>query len=288
MNDQVGVRLDAHFHVWDPGSMSHGWLEGVPALNRRFDLEDFESAALPARVRAGVLVQALASSSETQHLLAIAVAHDVVAGVVGWVDLERADVADQIERLRSAPGGGYLVGIRHLVQDEPDPRWLLRETVGRGIEALADAGLVYDLLIKPAQLEAALTLVAAHERVRFVLDHGAKPAIADGALEPWASALADLATLPNVACKLSGLVNEAGAGWTARQIGPYIAHLLDCFGPQRLMFGSDWPVCTLRASYAEVYELARASLAPRLTDEDLDAVFRANAIAQYRLRVRPA
>ena len=288
MNSQTGMRLDAHFHLWDPGSMLHGWLEGIPSLNRRFDPEDFESVALPARVRAGVLVQTLATASETEDLLAIAVAHDVVAGVVGWVDLERADVAEQIEQIRSLPGGEYLVGIRHLVQDEPDPRWLLRETVGRGIEALADAGLVYDLLITPAQLEAALALVAGHERVRFVLDHGAKPAIADGALEPWALMLANLATLPNVACKVSGLVTEAGVGWTAQQIGPYIAHMLDCFGAQRLLFGSDWPVCTLFASYADVYELARASLAPRLTAEDLDAVFRANVIAQYRLRVRPA
>jgi len=285
---QTGTWLDAHFHLWDPGSQSHGWLKGIRSLNRRFGPEDFGAAALAAGVRAGVLVQTLASASETQDLLAIALAHDVVAGVVGWVDLERGDVAEEIERLRSLPGGEYLVGIRHLVQDEPDPRWLLREAVGRGIEALGDAGLVYDLLIRPAQLEAALVLVSGHERVRFVLDHGAKPAIAEGALEPWARSLANLATLPNIACKLSGLVTEAGAGWTARQIDPYIAHMLDCFGAQRLLFGSDWPVCTTLATHAEVFELVRASLAPRLTDEDLDAVFRANVTAQYRLRVRPA
>jgi len=280
--------LDAHFHLWDPDSQSHGWLAAMPSLNRRFGPEDFEAAARPAGVQAGVLVQSLASASETQDLLAIAAQHAVVAGVVGWLDLERADVAAQIELLRSLPGGEYLVGIRHLVQDEADPRWLLRGAVGRGIDALADAGLVYDLLIRPAQLGAALALVADHQRVRFVLDHGAKPAIAERAFEPWASMLAELASLPNVACKLSGLVTEAGAGWTATQIDPYAAQLLDCFGPQRLLFGSDWPVCTLVASHAAVFELARAVLAPRLNDEDLDAVFRANAIAEYGLRVRPA
>ena len=277
--------IDAHFHLWDPRSRPHAWLSAHPTLNRRFGADDFEAAALPASVSAGVLVQALASASETQDLLAIAAAETVVAGVVGWVDLERADVDAQLERLRALPGGERLVGIRHLVQDETDPRWLLREAVGRGIDALTRAGLVYDLLIRPAQLRAALELVERHEQARFVLDHGAKPAIARREFEPWASALAELAAFPNVACKLSGLVSEAGSCWSAAQIDPYIAHLLDCFGAQRLLFGSDWPVCTLVASYAEVVQLARAALAPRLDADDLDAVFGANAIAQYRLDV---
>jgi L-fuconolactonase len=278
--------IDAHFHLWDPDSQPHGWLGALPSLNRRFAVPDFEAVALPAGVRAGVLVQALASASETRELLAVAAEHDVIAGVVGWVDVQRPDVAEQIEQLRALPGGEYLVGIRHLVQDEADPRWLLREAVGRGIEALGRAGLVYDLLIKPAQLDAALGLVAGHPDVRFVLDHGAKPAIADGAFEPWANELGRLALLPNLACKLSGLVTEAGAGWTAAQIEPYITHLLNCFGPQRLLFGSDWPVCTLAASFADVAQLARAALAARLSDGELDAVLYANAVAQYRLGVR--
>jgi L-fuconolactonase len=266
--------IDAHVHLWDPDSQSHGWLAGLPSLNRRFSVADFEAVALPAGVRAGVLVQALASASETQELLALAAEHDVIAGVVGWVDLQRPDVAEQIEQLRALPGGEHLVGIRHLVQDDADPRWLLREALGRGIDALGRAGLVYDLLIKPAQLDAALALVAGHPDVPFVLDHGAKPAIADGAFEPWANALGRLASLPNVACK------------TAAQIEPYITHLLRCFGRRRLLFGSDWPVCTLAASFAEVAQLARAALAARLSDGELDAVLCSNAVAQYRLGVR--
>jgi L-fuconolactonase len=280
--------VDAHFHLWDPHSRSHAWLSAHPSLNRCFGPDDFEAAAFPAGVGAGVLVQTLASASETQELLSIVASHEVIGGVVGWVDLERADVAGQIARLRSLPGGEHLVGIRHLVQDEPDPRWLARKAIGRGIDALARCGLVFDLLIRPAQLDAALALVARHEQVRFVLDHGAKPAIAERAFEPWASTLAKLASLPNVGCKLSGLVTEAGAGWSAAQIDPYVAHLLDCFGAQRLLFGSDWPVCTLVASYAQVFELARAALAPELADDELDAVFGTNAIAQYRLNVRAA
>jgi L-fuconolactonase len=280
--------LDAHFHLWDPASQPHAWLAALPALDRRFAARDFEQVALPSGVRSGVLVQALADASETEELLAIAASHELVAGVVGWVDLARGDVAGEVERLRALPGGEYLVGIRHLVQDEPDPRWLLREVVGEGIEALARAGLAYDLLIRPPQLDAARMLVAAHRQTRFVLDHGAKPAIGEGALEPWAGSLVELAALPNLSCKLSGLVTEAGARWSAKQIDPFIAHLLDCFGPRRLLFGSDWPVCTLAATYPEVLGLARAALAPRLCAEELDAVFRANAIAQYRLGVRAA
>jgi L-fuconolactonase len=281
-----GVIVDAHFHLWDPQRQRHSWLEALPALNRRFGPCDFEAAAGSEGVGAGVLVQALANTDETHELLALANEHELIAGVVGWVDLERPDVAEQLEHLRSLPGGERLVGIRHLVQDEPDVRWLLRDDVGRGLEALGRTGLVYDLLIRPKHLDGAVELAAGHPAVSFVLDHGAKPAIAAHAFEPWASILAKLCLLPNVACKVSGLVTEAAAGWNAAQIGPYLGHLLDCFGPQRLLFGSDWPVCTLAASYTEVLQLTRDTLAPRLTGDELDAVFRGNAIAQYRLLVR--
>lgn len=278
--------IDAHFHLWDPQRQRHTWLEAFPVLNRRFSPGDYDAAARSAGVGAGVLVQALASTEETQELLALANEHELVAGVVGWVDLERSDVAEQLEHLRSLPGGERLVGIRHLVEDEPDRRWLLHQDVGRGLEALARAGLAYDLLVRPEHLDGAVELAAGHPAVAFVLDHGAKPAIAAGAFEPWAGAVAKLGLLPNVACKVSGLLTEAGDGWSAAQIGPYVGHLLDCFGAQRLLFGSDWPVCTLAASYAEVLELTRQTLAPRLTGDELDAVFRGNAVAQYRLRVR--
>jgi L-fuconolactonase len=192
--------LDAHFHLWDPASQPHGWLAALPALDRRFGPRDYEETAHSAGVGSGVLVQALADPGETEELLAIAAAHEVVVGVIGWVDLARGDVAEQIARLRALPGGDYLVGLRHLVQDEPDPRWLLRDVVGDGIEALARAGLAYDLLIRPRELEVARILVAAHRQARFVLDHGAKPAIAEGAFEPWASAIVELAALPNLTC----------------------------------------------------------------------------------------
>jgi L-fuconolactonase len=203
--------------------------------------------------------------------------------VVGWVDLSSPAVADEIARLRVGTGGDLLVGIRHLVQDEPDPDWLNGADVRRGLRAVGAAGLAYDLLVRPRQLPAALAVTGALGDVRFVLDHGAKPDIASARLEPWASLIRDLAARPNVVCKVSGLVTEAGSGWNPAQITPYIDHLLDCFGPGRLMFGSDWPVCTLAAGYAEVVALAREALDGRLGAAELRAVFAENAVTAYGL-----
>jgi L-fuconolactonase len=292
------VIVDAHHHVWDPAAMRHAWLDGLPALNRAFGLAEFGRASRPEGVTASVLVQVLASTEETEEFLALAggggaqeggrtgsdrAAGGTVAGVVGWTDLTSPAVGDEIARLQALPGGGRLVGIRHLVQDEPDPDWLRRPEVRRGILAVGAAGLAYDVLVRPHQLPAALAVTGELAGVRFVLDHGAKPAIASAAMEPWASQISELAARPNVTCKVSGLVTEAGPGWRRAQIAPYIDHLADRFGPPRLMFGSDWPVCTLAASYAEVIALARDALAGRLGPTELDAVFGANAIAVYRL-----
>jgi L-fuconolactonase len=277
------LTIDAHHHIWDPGARRHAWLDGLPALNRAFGLADFERASEPERVTASVLVQVLASTEETEEFLALAAGPGPVAGVVGWTDLTSPAVGEELARLLALPGGARLAGIRHLVQDEPDPGWLRRPDVRRGIRAVGAAGLAYDLLVRPHQLPAALAVTSELADVTFVLDHGAKPPIASGVLEPWASQIGDLAARPNVSCKVSGLVTEAGPGWRPPRIGPYLDHLVDAFGPGRLMFGSDWPVCTLAASYAEVAALARNALAGRLGPAELDAVFRANAISVYRL-----
>jgi L-fuconolactonase len=279
------VIVDAHHHVWDPAVRRHAWLDDVPALNHRFSLADFARASAGQGVTASVLVQVLADAAETEEFLALAASSGLVAGVVGWTDLTSPAVADEIARLRDLPGGDRLAGIRHLVQDEPDPGWLGRPAVRRGLQAVSAAGLPYDLLIRPAQLPAALAAVSALADVRFVLDHGAKPGIASGQLEPWATLISDLAARPNLVCKVSGLVTEAGPGWTPAQIAPYIDHLLDCFGPGRLMFGSDWPVCLQAASYREVVAVAREALAARLGPADLDRVLATNATSVYRLRV---
>jgi L-fuconolactonase len=275
--------VDAHHHVWDPAARRHAWLDGLPVLNRRFDLADFARASAPDDVTASVLVQVLADAAETEEFLALAARAGRVAGVVGWADLTSPAVGDEIARLRAGPGGDRLAGIRYLVQDEPDPDWLGRPDVRCGLRAVGAAGLAYDLLVRPRQLPAALAVTSALGDVRFVLDHGAKPNIAAGRLEPWASLICDLAARANVVAKVSGLVTEAGPDWRPDQIAPYVDHLLDCFGPARLMFGSDWPVCTLAAGYGEVVAVARETLARRLAPGELRAVFAANAVTAYGL-----
>jgi L-fuconolactonase len=283
------VIVDAHHHVWDPAARPHAWLDKLPTLKRRFGLDDYAAAAGPEGVTASVLVQVLNSVPETDEFLALAAAsaggRPEVAGVVGWADLARDDIAAELDRLKALPGGDRLVGVRHLAQDEPDPEWLTRPGVRRGMRAVGAAGLVFDLLLRPPQLPAALRVTGDLDDVRFVLDHGAKPEIEAGRLEPWAGLIGELAARPNVACKLSGLVTEAGPEWKTEDFVPYADRLLESFGPGRLMFGSDWPVCLLAADYHQVVTLARALLDGHLGPAELDAVFGRNAVEAYRLSV---
>ena len=280
--------IDAHHHVWDPARRAHPWLDGLSSLRRRFALSDYAQAAAPQGVTASILVQVLADVTETEEFLALAAATQdsgglPVAGVVGWVDLTGPDVAGEVARLRELPGGDRLAGIRHLVQDEPDPGFLDRPEIRRGLRAVGAAGLVYDLLVRPPQLPAALRVTADLDAVSFVLDHGAKPPISGRQLQPWASQMADLAARPNVTCKVSGLVTEAGPGWRPEQIAPYVEVLAQAFGPGRLLFGSDWPVCTLAATYAEVAEHARSQLSRQFSPAELHGVLAANAVRVYCL-----
>ena len=200
----------------------------------------------------------LPSLAETAEFLALAGESDLIAGVVGWADLTSPAVPETLSTLRSGPGGSRLAGIRHLLQGEPDPRWLARPDVRRGLRAVAAAGLAYDLLTLPHQLPAAISTVRALPSLTFILDHLSKPPIASGELQPWAALIRELAVLPNVYCKLSGMVTEAGGpGWTVTDLRPYAETVLAAFGPSRVMFGSDWPVCMLAASYADVVSAAR-------------------------------
>jgi L-fuconolactonase len=278
--------VDAHHHLWDPRAREYPWMT-APAMDpirRPYGFDDLRERTAEVGVDRTVLVQTVADEAETAEFLALAASSGgLVAGVVGWVDLEAPEVAGALARLRGLPGGERLVGIRHQVQDEPDPDWLSRPGVRRGLRAVAAAGLVYDLLVLVPQLGAAVAAVRDLPEGRFVLDHAAKPAIAAGAVEPWAGALAELARLPNVACKLSGLVTEARwDDWDAARIRPYSDHVLGAFGPERVMFGSDWPVCELAASYAQVHELA-GELLDGLSPGERDAVLQGTAMRVYRL-----
>ncbi|GGW97669.1 amidohydrolase family protein [Streptomyces lomondensis] len=258
--------VDAHHHVWDLSVRDQDWIIGpeLAPLRRDFTMKDLEPEARAAGVGRTVLVQTVTVPEETPEFLALADEHDLVAGVVGWTDLTRPDVADELARLRELPGGSHLKGIRHQVQGEPDPEWLLRPDVRRGLAAVADAGLVYDLVVLPHQLPACVRAAAALPGLTFVLDHLGKPPIASGALEPWASGLRALAALPNTVAKLSGLATEADpASWTVEDLRPYADVALEAFGPGRLMYGSDWPVSTLATTYGDILDATR-----RLTDPD--------------------
>jgi L-fuconolactonase len=272
-------RVDAHHHLWDLAVRDQPWIAGsaLAPLRRSFTVEDLAKAA--HGIDATVLVQTVTVPEETPDLLALAAEHELIAGVVGWVDLTDAGVGDALAAL----GSEWLVGIRHQVQGEPDPDWLCRADVRRGLRAVADAGLVYDLLTIPVQLPAAIATVRALEDLVFVVDHLSKPPIATGELEPWATHLRALAEHENVVCKLSGMVTEADwSAWSVADLRPYAETVLDAFGPDRVMFGSDWPVCTLAASYEQVLAAADA-LTATLSHEERAQIFGGTARTTYTL-----
>ncbi|MGW3063032.1 amidohydrolase family protein [Streptomyces sp. NPDC001130] len=277
------MTVDAHHHLWDLSVRDQDWIPEDSPLRRDFSLADLEPEARAAGVTRTVLVQTVTVPEETPELLALADTHDLIAGVVGWTDLTRPDIADELDRLRELPGGSRLKGIRHQVQSEPDPEWLLRPDVRRGLTALADAGLVYDLVVLPHQLPACAQAAEALPGLTFVLDHLGKPPIASGAREPWASALRALAARPNTVAKLSGLLTEADpVSRATADLRPYAETALAAFGPGRLMFGSDWPVCTLAAAYAEVLDVTR-ELTAGLSAAERTAVHEGTATRVYDL-----
>jgi L-fuconolactonase len=277
--------IDAHHHVWDPAKADYPWMTDVLAvIRRKFDTGDLREVIGPAGVTGTVLVQTRSSYEESVEFLALAEATDVILGVVAWVDLTSPDVDADIRALKHGQGGRYLVGIRHQVHDEPNPDWLLREDVARGLAAVHAHGLAYDLLLRPRELPAAITAVRRMPQIRWVLDHIAKPEIATGGWEPWATDVAALAAAsPNCWVKLSGMATEADwNAWTADDLAPYARHILACFGPERAMIGSDWPVCLLAASYGRVMGTARQLISHLPPDQQEDILWR-NAAAAYRL-----
>jgi L-fuconolactonase len=271
--------VDAHHHLFDPERHEYPWMTDGP-LARRYDLDELRAAA--PRVEASVLVEGARTEAECSDMLRIAEeSGGFIRFVVGWADLTAPDLGERIAALRAAPGGERLRGLRHNVEDEQEPEWLLRADVQRGLRAVSDAGLTYDILVKAHQLPAARQAVEQQSELRFVLDHGGKPDIAHDAWEPWDREIGRLAALPNVWCKLSGLVTEASPDrWREQGVDRYARRLLERFGPGRLMFGSDWPVCTLAASYAEVLDVAESVVA-ELSAADQDAIWGATALAFY-------
>jgi L-fuconolactonase len=278
--------VDAHHHFWDPARAEYPWMTGALApIRRRFGPEDLRPLLGGTGIDQTILVQARSSLDETRELLATAAQHEFIAGVVGWVDLTAPNVAEQVASLRAGPGGAKLVGIRHQVHDEADPEWLGRKDVRRGLAAIGKAGLTYDVLVRTRELPAALAMVRSLPDMRFVVDHIAKPPIASGATSEWAARLKPLAAYPNVFCKLSGMVTEADwKRWTARDITPYVTRVLEWFGAERCVFGSDWPVCLLAASYAHVIDACGQAIGD-LPFADRERIFGGNAVELYRLLI---
>jgi L-fuconolactonase len=281
------TRIDAHHHVWDLSVRDQPWTADLPLLRRSFDIDELTPELAQAGIDRTILVQTIVDAAETPELLALAAARPVIAGVVGWVDLESPGAADALAELRAHPGGAALVGIRHQVQGEPSPTWLEQPAVLRGLAAVGDAGLAYDLLVTPEQLPAAITAARSLPTVRFVLDHAGKPPIALGELDPWRGLIGSLASLPNVSVKLSGLATEASPQWTVAELKPFVDVLLDSFGSSRIMFGSDWPVSLLAASYAETVAAA-TQLLEDLSSAERDEIFGGTAATWYNVADVPA
>lgn len=279
-------RVDSHQHFWDPAIRAYPWMPD--ALKRPYGPEDLRPLLAANGIDATVLVQTVSEIEETREFLRIAEDTDFVAGVVGWVDLADQQTAHVLQELRASEHGGHLAGIRHQVHDEDDPDWLLRESVQVTLEAIADLGLVYDLLVRTRELPAAVTIARDFPHLKFVIDHIAKPAIVAGENEEWSALMHEFAGLEHVACKLSGMVTEADhKSWTTEDLKPYVSTVYEIFGSDRLMFGSDWPVCTLAASYDQVVHALREVLNDLgVLDEVADAaIFGNTAIHWYGLAV---
>ena len=279
--------VDAHHHFWDPALRDYPWMgEELAAIRRHFGARELAPLLAANGVDRTVLVQTISSLEETQEFLATAARTEFIAGVVGWVDLTDPSVGDTLSELRMGIGGNKLVGVRHQVHDEVDERWLLRDEVARGIRAAGDAGLVYDLLVRTREVPAALAVARRFPDIRFVIDHMAKPRIKVGPRDPeWEQAMGGFSDVSNVTCKISGLVTEANwSGWTRDELASYVRRAVGWFGPERCIFGSDWPVCLLAASYEQVMEAARFSLR-ELTKAEIEGVFGGNAIRVYALQV---
>ena len=278
------MRIDAHHHFWQIGRYDYAWMGPDLEVLLAHYMPD-ELAPLLARneINRTVLVQTISSVDETRWFLQLADEHVFIAGVVGWVDLTDPAVGETLDELNDHP---KLAGIRHQVHDESNDNWLTRDDVRAGLGELAKRSIPYDLLIRPQHLPAARVVAEAFGELTFIVDHIAKPRIAEGDWDDWADGIAALAACPNVACKLSGMITEADwASWTAQDLSRYIGHVIDRFGTERVMFGSDWPVCLLAGSYDQVVEALSANVAG-LSQAEQQNVFGNNAARWYRLETR--
>lgn len=278
----VHLRIDAHQHFWVYRASEYPWIApGMEVLARDRLPGDLGPYLRKLNIDGTILVQARQSIEETEFLLELAQQYSFIMGVVGWVNLCDPRVQEQLERLSAFP---QLRGVRHVVQDEPEQGFVMRDDFKRGIGSLQKFNLVYDMLIRSFQLPAATALAAHFPRQMFVLDHIGKPPISTGDMEPWRSEIRKLAALDNVVCKFSGMVTEADwNSWRPQQITPYMEVVLEAFGPRRLMIGSDWPVCTLAGGYEQVMELVTNFIA-RLAPAERQELWGGTAARIYNIK----
>jgi L-fuconolactonase len=272
--------VDAHQHFWRLADRNGAWPPAdLAAIYRDFFPADLAPLLARHGVARTVLVQSMPNEDDTHFMLGLARANPFIGGVVGWADLKAPDAPARIAALAADP---LLKGLRPMLQDLGDDAWIDDPALAPAVQAMLDHGLSFDALVLPRHLPALHAFAARHPTLPIVIDHGAKPLIAAGVAEPWRTDIARLAALPQVCCKLSGLVTEAGAGWDVDRLRPYVDHLLECFGPRRLIWGSDWPVLNLAADYARWLD-ACASLLDGLPEDDREAVFGLNALRFYRI-----
>ena len=280
------MRIDSHHHLWDLSIRPQEWMvgDGMEPVKRNFDTTDLRSAIEGTGVEKTILVHATTTHAETYELLALADVDPTIVGVVGWLQIDSIDAIKECEKYLQAPGASYLKGIRDVAQDLPDSNYLSKPQSIATVRELGKLGLTYDILTKTPELQAAIDLVQACPDVQFVLDHISKPYISKGELEPWKSLITKLASFENVSCKISGMVTEAKwNAWEVSDFAPYVDHISESFSPQRLMFGSDWPVALLAApSYSKVVHLAEA-LTLKFTETENELFWAKNALSAYKI-----
>ena len=252
------MRIDSHHHVWDLSVRPQTWMKGdeLKPISRSILMDELEPELEKAKIDFTVIVQTVPTPDETPEFLDLSLTHPKISAVVGWLDLESIDIRPQLEKYLSHPGAKNLVSIRDIAQDKPDPNWFLREDVIKNIHRIAEYGLTFDILTKPPQLAAAVEMVKQSPQNTFVLDHISKPYIAKNKMQPWADQISEIASHENVFVKVSGLFTEANwHNWNYQTFAPYLDHILNTFTPARMMFGSDWPVCLLAATYTDTINL---------------------------------
>ncbi len=275
------MKIDAHHHFWHYDPVEYDWIdESMQRIRRNFLPADLRPEIQAAKIDGGISVQARQTLAETEWLLNLSDENEFIHGVVGWVPLVEQNVGDTLEVLGMHP---KLCAVRHVVQGEPDDDFILREDFNRGISLLQDLGLAYDILIFERHLPQTITFVDRHPNQIFVVDHIAKPRIGENLFEPWRKYIAQLARRTNVYCKVSGMVTETKYGnWTRAQLLPYWETVLEAFGPRRLMFGSDWPVCLVACEYQRWYETVKA-FSIQLSKDEQNALFGLTATEAYSL-----